>query len=434
MTGFLARPLDWVAFGPPRPHFAGDSSRRGTQLPYPTAFQGMIRTALLVAAGDDFSDGSGAAQARRDSLVGGPSRLPNGWQIRGPYFTQIQDTDLGPVAFPWVRAPRFLVGLPRKPLVAHPCPPDGNLAATGRDNVERQRALNDLSPDAEPFLLGAPTSEYSKPLGGWLSPGGLLWALSGERSLSAWSPSNHSSDLPPFVSRQLLPGIRINHEKGTAEDGQLFAAEVLRFERSSGIAGWLEAQLPEAIPEDALTRSAIAAYGWRSRPVVLDALPSLDTDFQYISEGKHLPATVTESDRFFLVALTPVPHAAGESSAIAAAATTMPGWPSEVTLHVLTALRGRPCVLGGLEVASKRARPNRAYWEAGSSWLVRFSGGGPGSQGAAARARAVRALNDSHCLGGEEASFGYGHIVVGLGPRSRSGNIDAVDDREVGEK
>jgi hypothetical protein len=33
------------------------------------------------------------------------------------------------------------------------------------------------------------------------------------------------------------------------------------------------------------------------------------------------------------------------------------------------------------------------------------------------RARALRDLNDAHVLGGEQASFGYGHTLVGVGPR-----------------
>src|SRR5512140_2780734 len=106
MIGILMRPMDWVAFGPPRPSTAGETHHRATVLPTPTVFQGLLRTALLAATGDDFSDRSESAQRDRDELVGYPGALPRGWQLRGPFFTNLVEDRRSVMASPWVSAPR----------------------------------------------------------------------------------------------------------------------------------------------------------------------------------------------------------------------------------------------------------------------------------------------------------------------------------------
>lgn len=421
-TGFLVRPLDWVAFGPPKSSFGAESHERDTELPQPTAFQGMVRTALLSASGDDFSDRSGAAQQRRNALVGGANSLLQGWQLRGPFLTEVLNLQQRALARPWVMAPRFLLGTSIEPLFARailqPSSPG---------------ALNDLSSHHNPVFLGRPEVEASQQLGGWLSPRGLRWALSGEVNSSPWPSHDHTAGLPGFVVRQTLPGISISDE-GTAEDGQLFFAEVLRFRHPCGFAGWLSATLPAAIPANALVRGELAACGWRRRPVALEALPDLDPDFAAILEGDHLPDRVTERDGFYLTALTPVPCSHGQATEVERAALRLPDWPSGIALRVLGSLTGRPQILGGLEAASQRPRPNRSYWEAGSSWLVALQGGADSEAGELLRGRALKALNDAHFLGGEEASFGYGHTVVGLGPKLDSEMLDAAQRRQEGAK
>lgn len=426
MIGILLRPMDWVAFGPPRPSSAGETHHRATDLPTPTAFQGILRTALLAATGDDFSDRSAPAQRARDALVGGPGALPPGWQLRGPFFTKLVENDRGVMAEPWVSAPRFLLCTSGEPvfarLLSSPPVEDG------------PAALNDVSGRAEPVLLADPALDATDPLGGWLSPRGLRWALSGETGPAPWREADHCARaLPPFVKREQLAGIEIDAETGTAKDGMLFSAEVLRFRasgrRPSGLAGWLSASLPPGIPADALTHGDLATCGWRSRPVVLEALPQVDPDFEHVTRGDHLPDQATEDQGFFLTALTPAPCAVGQSSiqAVQRSLVADPRWPAAVEVRVLASLTGAPRVIGGLETASRRPRPNRSYWEAGSAWIFVLRGGTP-----AARAEALRALNDAHVLGREEASFGYGHTLVGVGPRVNEDILQAAWSRQEG--
>jgi hypothetical protein len=219
------------------------------------------------------------------------------------------------------------------------------------------------------------------------------------------------------VKREQLAGIEIDAQTGTAKDGMLFTAGVLRFRTSgcpSGLAGWLSASLPPRIPADALTRGDLATCGWRSRPVVLEALPPVDPDFEHVTRGNHLPDKASEGQVFFLVAVTPAPCATEYSSihAVERSIADHPRWPAAVEVRVLASMTGAPRVIGGMETASRRPRPNRSYWEAGSAWAFVLRGGTP-----VARAEALRALNDSHVLGRAEASFGYGHTLVGIGPK-----------------
>jgi CRISPR type III-B/RAMP module-associated protein Cmr3 len=420
MIGVLLRPIDWVAFGPPRPSSAGETYHRATELPTPTAFQGVLRTALLAAAGDDFSDRSPAAQRDRDALVGGPGALPPGWQLRGPFFTYVVQGDRGVVAEPWLPAPRYLLRASSGPVFARllRSPPVENGPA----------ALNDASSGAEPLLLADPALNAVEPLGGWLSPRGLRWALSREADRGPWRGGDHCArTLPPFVKRQQLAGIEVDVETGTAKDGMLFSAGVLRFRTSSGLAGWLSASLPPGIPADALARGDLATCGWRSRPVVLDALPPIDPDFEHVIQGGHLPGDATEAQGFFLVALTPAPCAVGQSSidAVERSITGYSRWPAAVEVRVLASMTGVPHVIGGLETVSRRPRPNRSYWEAGSAWIFVLRGGTP-----ATRAEALRVLNDAHILGGKEASFGYGHTLVGVGPEVNADILQAAWSRK----
>jgi CRISPR type III-B/RAMP module-associated protein Cmr3 len=407
MKSFLLRPLDWVSFGPPRPSSAGETHHRATDLPSPTTFQGIVRTALLAGSGNDLSDRSRAAQDARKRLVGGPDSLLPGWQLRGPFFTEVVDDDRsGWMARPWVRTPRFLVGTHGEPLL---------VALVGSPEVETgSAALNDLSDGNAAVLCARPAESAIEPLGGWLSPRGLSWALQG--AVGSFAPSDHhGGSLPPFVRRQKIAGVAIDAETGTAEDGMLFSNEVLRFKDRSGLAGWLEVPSSTDIAEDALTRGALASCGWKSRPAVLEELPDLDPDFQHVLEGRHLPNEVDEEQAFFLTALTPVycERDVYAHGAIEHAMTTHASWPADVQVCVLASMTGPARVIGGLEAVSKKPRPNRSCWDAGSAWLFVLRGGDSRT-----RASALRVLNNAHTLGRRnDTSFGYGHTLTGVGPK-----------------
>jgi len=427
-TNFLIRPMDWVAFGPPRPTSAGESHDRTTEVPNPTALQGIVRTALLIASGNDLTDRSRAAQNARDALVGKPDGLLPNWQLRGPFLTEILTNDEKTTARPWLPVPRFLLRSPQGPLMAQPIrsPLVNGKAA----------ALNDLSPDSEPWLLAQPRENATEPLDGWLSPRGLRWALSGADEHGPWVGDEHAPKLPPFVKQEKVTGLEIDSNTGTAKDGMLYFGDVLRFAYPSGFAGWLDAPLPAIIAPDALTRGSLCACGWKSKPAVLEPLPKLDPDFEFLLQGKHLPERVAEEQAFFLVALTPVPCSTESNVRLAVENDVRRSavWPAGVEIRVLASMTGRPRVIGGIEMASKRPRPNRSYWSAGSAWFFVLRGGGSGDEGAAARARALRVLNDAHVLGPKnDASFGYGHTLVGVGPKLNNDMLrDAWNPKEGG--
>lgn len=411
-TDFLVRPMDWVAFGPPRPTSAGESHHRTTELPHPTVLQGIVRTALLVASGDDLSDRSRAAQEVRERLVGKPESLPPNWQLRGPFLAELVTHDSNTITRPWLPVPKFLLQSDHGPLMAQPI-------RSPMVNGEAS-ALNDLSPNSEPWLLGQPRENATNPLDGWLSPRGLRWALSAANKRGPWQPKDYEPKWPHFIKLERSTGLEIDTNTGTAKDGMLYFADVLRFAHPSGFAGWLDAPLPASIPSDALTRGSLCACGWRSRPAILEPLPKLDPDFESLLKGDHLPERVEEEQAFFLLALTPVPCNPSEKVELGVEKDVRRdvGWPRDVEIRVLASMTGRPRVIGGLEMASKRARPNRSYWPAGSAWLFVLRGGGSGDSGSSARARALRVLNDAHVLGSRnDASFGYGHTLVGVGPK-----------------
>lgn len=408
MNGFLLRPLDWVSFGEPRPSAASESHHRGTALPpTPTAFQGVIRTALLRAAGLDLADRSPRAQAERDALVGGQDHLPSGWQIRGPFVADVDQERA--MVVPWVRCPRFLLRADKtdkRPTLAR------FIAPPRLGEGEGPAILNDLSPTRAPHVLGDPRA--TDPFEGWLSPGGLRKALSG--NIEAWSGADHADKFPPFVCQERLPGLQVDPKTWTAEDGMLFFSNVIRFKGRAGIAGWLTGVLPSAIPDDALRRGDLAACGWRSRPAALEALPDrVDPDWQHVMDGGHLPKEVEEQDTFFLVALTPVPCTRDPSlAAIERDLVANVALPDGVRLRVLAMMTGKPIVIGGLSAATRRTRPNQSFWDAGSAFLITLRGGD-----AALRARALQRLNNTHALGARGGAglgaFGYGHTLVGIG-------------------
>lgn len=410
MNGFLLRPLDWVSFGEPRPSAASESHHRGTALPpTPTAFQGVIRTALLRAAGLDLADRSPRAQAERDALVGGQDHLPSGWQIRGPFVADVDEEHA--MLVPWVKCPRFLLRADKtdkRPTRAlWITPPRLN-----NEEGEGPAIVNDLSPTRALHVLGHPKATDA--FEGWLSPTGLRKALSG--NVEGWSCADHAEKFPPFVGQERLPGLQVDPNTWTAQDGMLFFSDVIRFKGRAGIAGWLTGVLPSAIPDDALRRGDLAACGWRSRPAALEALPDrVDPDWQHVMDGEHLPKEVSEQDTFFLVALTPVPCTRDPSlAAIERDLAANVALPDGVRVRVLAMMTGKPIVIGGLSAATRRTRPNQSFWDAGSTFLITLRGGD-----AARRAGALQRLNNTHALGSRGGAglgaFGYGHTLVGIG-------------------
>jgi CRISPR-associated protein Cmr3 len=281
--------------------------------------------------------------------------------------------------------------------------------------ISTHPGLNDLNVNEarEPFLLcGRPEVEaVDKSLGGWIGPANLYFALVGEEQAS-WQPEQHHPNLPPFVEREHQPGLAIEPGTGTARFGLLYSLESLRFKGDAGLLGSFRGWLHERLSITAL-ESATGNAGRKGRLVRFLGVERFHPAWEKLIEGKHLPAEVSESATFWLLAVTPVRLT---DSCIPQVRFTAP-W--GVSYHVLAALTGHPITLGGYRMATGKSRPNRLYIPAGSAWLIRLEGGNPQD-----RSWFLRQLNNANSLGpGEEAAFGFGHTLVGLGPAATKENL-----------
>lgn len=397
---FFVEPAEPLIFGPPKSFTAGEGHRLRSQFPPPPmAFQGMIRTRLLLGA-EPALDLETADPASIAALVGSPAELPDGWQIQGPFPARriAGDPEAGdprPLIQPWVPAPRFLLrdaGDPdRVPLHVRA------VMSTHEFHCDREGGM--------PLFLGRPDAPDAKPLSGWLSPANLRFALGGGGQ-GRWQREGRGTPFPPFVREEDQPGLAIDPVRGTASHGLLYFAQALRFAAGGGLFGSLSApSLPSPLSLTDLTRGAGQA-GRKRRPVGFSAAERLDPDWQAVIDGAHLPETVEEDRLFWLLALTPVRLADPLHPDIRA------DLPPGLRVDILAALTGRAQAIGGLEMASGRPRPNRLYVPAGSAWAFRVEGGT-----AAQRRHALSAMHDRHCLGeAAEAAMGFGHTLVGLGP------------------
>lgn len=387
---FTVRPVDTLYFGPPSSIPAGDvHGGRSLFPPPPMAFQGMVRSRLLAAANPalDLDDWSSAAVKERAGLVGGPDRLPDGWQLAGPFPARLE-----PVIEPWFPMPRFaLRGAGGAPILAH------RVQSThpGYDDLQPD-------PDGERWVMGAPEVDAIQPMDGWISAHNLRFLLTGE---GGWDQRGFGDGLPPFVARERRTGVAIDGAKGSAKDGLLYTLETLRLDRGAGFLGRLEGGLPPRLHGSALT-TGLGLAGRGARLVAFGAAEQIHDDWRRLRAGDHLPDQVADGARFWVVAIAPA-RIAGPCAPF----TSPP--PGAVELIVRAAFVGREIILGGFSLAGRggsESRPNRAYAPAGSAWLVELRGGD-----AAARRAAMEALHDKPSIGVvDEHGFGFGHTLVGL--------------------
>jgi hypothetical protein len=382
-VGFWVRPLEALYFGPPAAQAAGDVHGGRTLFPPPpTTFQGMVRSQLLRGAElrHDLDDWSDAAREERRLLVGDPASLPPDWALAGPLPVDCRRE----TAMPWVPVPRFVLAGPNgAPRMGRALP------LTEHDRCD----LNDA-----PCLVGAPSEDAEGPLEGWIDATALRWALAAR---GVWRPEAFGEKRPPFVADEARTGLAVDADSGRARDGLLYTLIYVRFEPGTGLAGWLRAPLPAPLRPGALTEG-VGRAGRRGRLAEFRPLPPPHPDWTSLLAGEHLPSEVAEGDRFWLTTLTPARLADLRHPA--------PSLPPGIELRVEAALVGPPVVIGGLSMVGRRSRANELAVPGGSAWLVSLTGGT-----AADRAVALRALN-GRCAIGRDTSFGYGFVLVGLGP------------------
>jgi CRISPR-associated protein Cmr3 len=394
---FLITPSEPVLFGPPKSFVAGEAHRITSQFPpSPLTFQGIIRTRLLLGADPAIDLHAPEAASEVAALVGKPSELPPGWQIRGPFPARRGKDGVEP----WIPTPRFLLGQSSEPLHAQIIESDH----PGR---------NDLAGGAQPVLLGRPDREGTEPRGGWIGPANLRFAL-GRGANSNWDETQWQPIKPPFVKDELQPGLAIDRTKGAARHGLLYFAEALRFDpdfekHPSGLFGELRATLSPPLDAAALAAGS-GQLGRKGRLGRFSVVEVLHPDWEHVMNGDHLPGEVADDMLFWLVAITPVRLSDPTAPSLDAAV------PSGVSVRFVAALTGRPMPLGGYQLAKRGVRPTRLYVPAGSAWLFQVSGGL-----SAGRAAALRALHGRHPLGPrQEAAMGFGHTLVGIAAEGAS--------------
>ena len=395
---FLIRPMDPVYFGPPRSFSAGENHRgKSVFPPSPNTFQGLVRSRLLQAVSPplDLQDWSESSRQERESLVGGPDGLPGDWSLKGPFpgiFHKISRDYLEePLFEPWVQTPNFLFRSANKdespPLIATP------ISST-------HPAMNDLG--HKQILFGDPRREFLKPLGGWIGPDNLYFALTGK---GKWISEQHSKEYPPFVSLEPSPGVAIDKNTGAAAHSLLYFLETLRFQSGSGLMGSFTGTVADSIPPDALV-SGVGTAGRKGRLVAFEPVKHIHGKWQKIMEGEHLPDAVDENARFWLINLTPA-----QLDEPCTPFLNLPPTAGNATVEILASLTGKPICLGGYAMATGKSRANRTYVPPGSAWWIRIKGGKDDED----RALFLKSLNNANILiNNKEASFGFGHCIVGL--------------------
>ncbi|MEN6464011.1 MAG: type III-B CRISPR module-associated Cmr3 family protein [Syntrophaceae bacterium] len=413
-TDFFIRPMEPLFFGEPRPFNAGESHFARSQFPpSPMTFQGMVRSQLLrsVEPPLDLDDWSREKREERAALVGSSDRLPPGWQIKGPLPAVVEyDEDGQKVLHPWSPAPRFLYRRDSGPGFIR-----------GRLLTSNQQAMDDRpdcrNPDGPTAALFGPLPERRKyrTLDGWVDGETLYRALASETD---YFPDKGSAAVPPFVKdTEPHPGIALDRQSNTSEDGMLYVLEHLRFARGGGFWGRFSGNMDERFGPKPLCQG-VGGAGKKARLVAFEDPPPLKSCWRELLAGKHLAGQNDRKGRYWLYLLTPVRIEPGQRAENGA--TMLPGGvvlrrgalPPGISIRCTVALTGSPIVLGGMDTARGHSRPNNAYVPPGSAWLIEIE-----TAGNDLLRQTLQRLNDAHPMGDpDEACFGFGHTLVGIEP------------------
>lgn len=407
---FLLTPLEPLFFGRPSPFNAGESRNSSSMFPpSPSTFQGIIRSHLLrsVSPQLNLDDWSKSARNERKELVGDSEKLPECWQIKGPLPAKLGEDGI----HPWVKVPRFLFDNNKRL-------ERGIFFKSVQPGLNDIGSGNDLSEDY--IYTNSPNSDI-KPALGWIDSNGLLNALAG-KDLSDIS----LYDIPPFLkTNQSQPGIALNRKKNSAQDSMLYVLEHLRFSSKSGLWGNFNGSLHESMGENPFSKG-VAGAGRKSR---LASFTSGSTckSWSEILKGEHLKEADDKSF-FWIYLLSPaaMTNKKDDKNPI------LPGniefrlneIPNRLSLlnsnensqdgpyiKCITAITDHPMILGGIDMAKGTTKPNNSYLPQGSSWLIEINAEKKLKQ------EILQELNNSHLLGSEEeARFGFGHVLVGIGP------------------
>ncbi|MBF0108893.1 MAG: hypothetical protein HQL76_06950 [Magnetococcales bacterium] len=423
---FMLRPLEPVLFGQPRTRNAGDDHGFSSGFPpSPFAFQGAVRTHLLQSAVPalNLDDWSRHARDERERLIGGPDRLPAGWQLQGPLIANIQKSENGPVVAPWVPVPRFLLRDPERKRAPRP---------TKVIRLQETEGLTSAVHATQSLLFGRPDEDWSEPLSGWIGPDNLLWALAGK---GTWHSKDHvHTPLPPGVQEEDHTGLALDPRTRTAEHGMLYTMKSLRFGGNAVLLGCLRGELAPRIPVDALHRGVVG-LGFRRVLGAFEPAPRFHPSWETLLRGDHLETLAQQDEGYgWLLPLTPTDWTETDlrHPTDSPPATERPQEPDctekdpprlarvfhaarslGVTFCPQAWLCRRQVLVGGYRMAQGTTRPTRGMIPAGS--VLHFTLKGANET---ARLEFLKTLHNANLAAAreEDAAFGFGHVLVGLGP------------------
>ena len=397
-TNFAIAPMTPVFFGDGRPLDAGETDfGKGRFPPPPRTIQGVVRTALLRGV-DGLDLGPRVDKARIRRLVGDPSRLPDGWQIAGPWLGEWHEPDESAAAQNvrvWLPAPLHLVSKRDggTAWVRAVEPRDPSVEEAQRDSF---RFKSDIALDQLELPVG--------PVGQGKSHGGWLPSEQVARIVRGALPTRAPLPLPPFVEPEPHTGLRIVPETRTASDGMLYTRDFYRFREHSGLVGTFRGALDSSLDPASVTRG-VTSLGGKNRTARLLEVSSWDEAFQQLLDGSLLPTEPADGARFWVWTTTPVHVRAPLDPGLHNLGLDVP------SVRVLSSALGKPTYIGGFSMVRGAGSVARAYLPAGSAWLIELTGGTP-----QARGDVLQAINN-HCVLGDDESdkaFGFGHALVAL--------------------
>jgi CRISPR type III-B/RAMP module-associated protein Cmr3 len=387
-TDFAIVPLGPVYFGDGRPTTAGETDHgEGRFPPTPRTTQGLVRTTLLQSVAG-LALGQDADRDRIASLVGPSDRLPEGWQVAGPWLARWEAEDDGGLrdVEPWLPWPRYLVE-------------EGGQLGEVRILPLADRLATDL--DAVALApAGAARAE------GYFGAARLTDLLAGILPAVA----EVERPYPRFVAQESRVGLRIDLDTGVAEEGMLYTLGYRRMADGSGLVARFRGDVHPVIDTLALTRGT-ASLGGENRMARLLPVRSWKPAFDAALCGDHLPEEPEDGARFWLWCTTPAPVDEPWRPVL-----DLPP-AGEARVEVLAAVVGRAEPIGGFSLATGRGEPVRSCVPAGSSWLVSVRAG-TGRQ----RGVLLRGLHNAFALGADPTlrAMGFGHTLVSCIPVQRS--------------
>ncbi|MBC7289581.1 MAG: type III-B CRISPR module-associated protein Cmr3, partial [Armatimonadetes bacterium] len=383
---WLLRPIDVLFFRGPQPFDAGEwGFVQSLFPPLPSTVQGMVRTALLEAACEDlgrYQQGCvGCSRAPNDcpvrQAVGAPgSPTPASLAIRGPYLVK------------WLAESAQAGSDPPRRIVRYfPAPYDIRVPSDGGDpfvlDVPEEATMTDIG---KVHLPMAPDNKRGQPAA-WISENGLKDYLLG-------NPVHRDDLLWPedVIVHEQRVGIKQSKDTKHVEEGHLYAIEAVRLRHdpktgdSYGL-GITVTGVPDGILS-ALPRAVRLGGEGRMVAVEMDQLRQtcsiFGEDFKSQIAQRLAGAGSDGESNIKIVLLQPAKFSSwlpGTNDGRGPDRGYKTWWRKvqvgerAVDIEVVSACMGKPCWIGGWDLARNQPRPLVAAVPAGTVYYCRAQTG-----------------------------------------------------------